>query len=173
MLTFSDRVEKFIPPRKGLKHVLRVVREALYNHPTGYGTDINSALEHLNRVTKRRTIAFVVSDFFAPDYRKMLSITNKRHDVIGVTIVDPAEIELPKAGLLRLHDAETQEPCLIDTSDPDVRRSYKEKSEKLIAKRKEAFRSTKVDNIDIRTDRSYTEPLIHFFKMRERRFSRI
>jgi uncharacterized protein (DUF58 family) len=172
MLTFTDRVEKFIPPRKGLKHVLRVIREALYNKPAGYKTDLNNVLEHLNRVTKRRTITFIISDFFATDFKKTLAITNKRHDVIAVTITDPAELRLPDAGIAKLHDAETGEPYIVDTSDPAVRKAYEERCERLVAERKELFHSAKVDNIDIMTDRSYIEPLIQFFKMRERRFIR-
>lgn len=172
MITFTDRVEKFIPPRKGLRHVLRVIREALYNKPAGYRTDINTVLEHLNRVAKRQTITFLVSDFFAPDFRKTLSITNKRHDVIAMTITDPAELMLPDSGIVKLHDAETGEPYVVDTSDPLVRRSYQAGANRLVAAREEIFRSTKVDNIDIYTDRSYVEPLIQFFRMRERRLAR-
>ena len=172
MLTFTDRVEKFIPPRKGLKHVLRVIREALYNKPAGYKTDLNNVLEHLNRVTKRRTITFIISDFFATDFKKTLAITNKRHDVIAVTITDPAELRLPDAGIAKLHDAETGEPYIVDTSDPAVRKAYEERCERLVDERKELFHSAKVDNIDIMTDCSYIEPLIQFFKMRERRFIR-
>jgi uncharacterized protein (DUF58 family) len=171
VLTFTDRVEKFIPPRKGVKHVLRVIREALYNKPVGYKTDINNVLEYLNRVTRRRTITFVISDFFAKDFKKTLSITNKRHDVIAVTITDPAELELPRAGIIKLHDAESGEPYEVDTQDPDARRIYWENSAAMIAKCEEVFRSTKVDNIYIRTDQPYAEPLMKFFKMRERRLS--
>jgi uncharacterized protein (DUF58 family) len=171
VLTFTDRVEKFIPPRKGVKHVLRVVREALYNKPSGYKTDINDVLEYLNRVTRRRTITFVISDFFAKDFKKTLSITNKRHDVIAVTITDPAELELPEAGVIKLHDAETGEPYVVDTSDPAVRRLFRKNSEQMIDRRKETFRSTKVDNIDIRTDKPYVEPLMQFFRMREKRLA--
>ena len=169
VLTFTDRVEKFIPPRKGVRHVLRVIREALYNKPVGYGTDINHVLEYLNRVTRRRTITFVISDFFSKDFKKTLSMTNKRHDVIAVTITDPAELELPRAGIIKLHDAETGEPYEVDTQDPKVRRIYGENSAEIIAGREEVFRSAKVDSIAIRTDQPYTEPLIKFFKMRERR----
>ncbi len=173
MITFTDGVEKFIPPRKGVKHVLRVVREALYNKPKGTKTDINNVLEHLNRVTTRSTISFIISDFFAPDFKKILSITNKRHDVIAITITDPAEIELPNAGIVMVHDAETGLPYTIDTSDRSVVESYKAKTKKMTEARKEVFRSVKVDNIDVKTDESYIEPLINFFKMRERRLRRI
>ena len=172
MLTFTDRVEKFIPPRKGVRHVLRVIREALYNKPAGSGTDVNNALEYLNGVSTRRTITFVVSDFFAPDFKKTLTITNKRHDVIAVTITDPAELELPRAGMLKLHDAETGAPYIIDTSDPGVQDLYKSRAERSTEGRRRLFRSTGVDNIVIRTDQSYVEPLIRFFRMRERRLVR-
>lgn len=172
MLTFTDRVEKYIPPRKGIRHVLRVIREALYNAPRGKGTDLNNILEHLNRLTTRRTITFVISDFFAPDFKKTLSITNKRHDVIAVAIADPAEIELPEAGIVKLHDAETGEPCVIDTSGRKARRIYKDNMEISNEERHKLFRSVNVDSIDLRTDRSYVEPLIRFFRMREKRLAR-
>ena len=172
MLTFTDRIEKFIPPRKGMRHVLRVIREALYNDPAGEGTDINNVLERLNRVTKRRTITFIVSDFFAPDFKKILSVTNKRHDMITVVVTDPAELELPDAGMMDVHDAETGAQYVIDTSDPAVRKFYKDRAEVLAAGRNKLFRSINVDRIDIRTDTSYVEPLIRFFRMRERRQAR-
>jgi len=169
MITFTDGVEKFIPPRKGLKHVLRVVREALYNKPEGSGTDINNVLEHLMRVAKRRSITFLVSDFISPDFRRALSIANKRHDVIAVNITDPSEREMPLAGLVKLHDAETGEPFTLDTSDAAMRNAYEENAKKMAEERIRIFNSAKVDNIDLFTDRSYVEPLIKFFKMRERR----
>jgi uncharacterized protein (DUF58 family) len=171
-MMFTDRVEKFIPPRKGSKHVLRVVREALQNKPAGTKTDLNFVLEHLNRVSKRRTIAFIISDFFTADFKKMLSVTNKRHDVIAVTINDPAEHELPNAGIVKLHDAETGERALVDTSNSRVRKSYAEQAQSVASARKAIFRSCKVDNIEISTDTSYIEPLMRFFKLRERRLVR-
>ena len=172
MFTFTDRIEKFIPARKGLRHVLRVIREALYNNPVGSGTDIKNALEHLNRVTTRRTITFVISDFFAPDFKKTLSITNKRHDVIAVNITDPSETKLPEAGIVKLHDAETGEPSLIDTSDRRLRELYSVRAEKLAEDRHQLFRSVNVDSIDISTAGSYVEPLIRFFRTREKRMMR-
>ncbi len=169
MLTFTDNIEKFIPPRKGVRHVLRVIREAIYNKPEGRGTDVNKVLEYLNRVTTRRTITFVISDFFAEDFKKTLSITNKRHDVIAVSVSDPAELELPKAGIAKLHDAETGSPYVIDTSNSSIRKLYESKTRATAEARHEVFRSVGVDNIDIRTDESYVQPLIRFFRMRERR----
>ena len=171
-MLFTDKVERFIPPRKGVKHVLRVVREALENKPQGTKTDINNVLEHLNRVTKRRVITFIISDFFADDYKKMLSVTNKRHDVIAVTISDPAEHELPNVGMINFHDAETGEPKLIDTSSKKNRQNYISQSLRLAKERKEIFRSCKVDNIEIDTVTPYVQPLMRFFKLRERRLIR-
>jgi uncharacterized protein (DUF58 family) len=111
----------------------------------------------------------VVSDFFANDFKKTLSITNKRHDVIAVTVTDPAELRLPRAGIVKLHDAETGSPYLVDTEDPGARKVYEEKAMRMDLERRRIFRSAGVDNIDIKTDESYVEPLIRFFRMRERR----
>ena len=141
---FTDRVEKFIPPRKGSKHVLRVIREALHNEPAGTKTDLNFVLEQLNRVSKRRTIVFIISDFFTTDFKKMLSMTNKRHDVIAVTINDPAEYDLPDAGIVKLHDAETGEKILVDTSNSRVRKAYREEAQSIANIRQEIFKSCKL-----------------------------
>lgn len=172
MISFTDRVEKFIPPRKGTKHVLRVIREAIYNQPQNRGTDINNALEYLNKVTTRRTVTFIVSDFFARDFKKELAITNKRHDVIAVAIIDPAELKLPESGIVNLQDAETGEAYTIDTSDKKVIDFYRTQAKKMSDERLKLFRSVNVDNINIRTDSSYVEPLIRFFRMREKRLAR-
>lgn len=169
MLTFSDRVEKYIPPRKGLKHVLRVIREAIYNEPRGKGTDINNILEHMNRVTKRNTITFIISDFMAPDFKKNLTITNKRHDVIAVDIIDPSEKVLPNAGIIKMHDSETGGAFLVDSSSRAVRRKYEDNAARFDIWKKDVFSSSGVDNIEIMTDTSYVQPLIRFFRMRERR----
>ncbi|MBU0683570.1 MAG: DUF58 domain-containing protein [Candidatus Omnitrophota bacterium] len=169
MITFTDGIEKFIPPRKGLKHVLRVIREALYNKPQGAKTDIKNVLEYLNRVMTRRTITFVVSDFLAPDFKKTLAIINKKHDVIAVNITDPAERKLPKTGLITLYDAENGSPLVLDTSDEDARNQYENRAMVSFVQRQQLFRSVNVDNIDIRTDESYVEPLTRFFRLRARR----
>lgn len=169
LIVFTDKIEKFVPPRKGLRHVLRVIREALYLKPQGRGTDISMALEYLNRVTKRRAIAFVISDFFDEGFKNRLSVSNRRHDIIALTITDPREIDLPDVGIVKLNDAETEESFYIDTSNLKLRRQYKEDALKRIKERQRFFRSINVDNIDIRTDIPYTAELIKFFKMRERR----
>ena len=119
LIIFTDKIEKFVPPRKGMRHVLRVIREALYYEPEGKGTNISHALEYLDRVTRRKAITFIISDFFDKDFKNLLSVSNKRHDVVAVTITDPREVDLPNIGIIKLKDAETGEDFLIDTSDSD------------------------------------------------------
>ena len=169
LIIFTDRIEKFIPPRKGLSHVLRVIREALYFKPEGSGTNIKAALEYLGKITSRRTVTFIVSDFYDSDFKKALSIANKRHDIITVTITDPLEIELKNIGIVKLDDPETGESYLIDTSSASLRKDYHRKSLQRFHERKKLFQSISVDSIDIRTDVPYSKTLIAFFKMRERR----
>lgn len=169
LIIFTDRIEKFVPPRKGLHHVLRVVREALYFNPKGRGTDIAGALRHLNNIISRRAIAFVISDFFAEDFKKSLSIANKKHDVVAVTITDPRESELPNAGIVELVDAETGKRYMIDTSSSKIRDRYRKKAREMREERAKAFGSVGVDHIDISTDRAYIDEFIKFFRMRKRR----
>lgn len=169
LIIFTDRIEKFVPPRKGLHHVLRVVREALYFNPKGRGTDIAGALRHLNNIISRRAIAFVISDFFAEDFKKSLSIANKKHDVVAITITDPRESELPNAGIVELVDAETGKRYMIDTSSAKIRDRYGKKAREMREERAKAFGSVGVDHIDISTDRAYIDEFIKFFRMRKRR----
>lgn len=169
LIIFTDRIEKFVPPRKGLHHVLRVVREALYFNPKGRGTDIAGALRHLNNIISRRAIAFVISDFFAEDFKKSLSIANKKHDVVAITITDPRESELPNAGIVELIDAETGKRYMIDTSSSKIRERYVKKAREIREERAKAFGSVGVDHIDISTDRAYIDEFIKFFRMRKRR----
>jgi len=169
LLIFTDRIEKFIPPRKGRPHVLRVIREALCFKPKGKGTDIEMALRFLNGVTTRRAVTFIISDFFAKDFKKSLSIANKRHDIIAVTITDPREISLPDVGLLELTDAETGGNYIIDTSNESIRNKYLSKSRETIESRRRLFNSVNVDHIDIFTNRPYVEEFIKFFQVRKKR----
>ena len=169
LIIFTDKIEKFIPAKKGLRHVLRVIREALYFKPEGKGTDIPLALEYLSRITRRKAICFLISDFFAKDFKKPLSIANKRHDAVAITITDRREIELPRVGIIRLSDAETGESVVLDTNDANFRRQYNQDALARIKERQKLLRSINVDNIDIRTDVPYMQELIRFFKMRERR----
>lgn len=169
LIIFTDRIEKFIPPRKGLQHVLRVIREALYFKPKGRGTDIAGALKYLDNVTTRRAVTFVISDFFTKDFKVPLSIANKKHDMVGITITDPREIELPNAGLVELTDAETGAIFLVDTSNLKLRNIYSSKARNLVEERARLFGSISMDHIDVRTDRPYVEELIKFFRMRKKR----
>ncbi|MBL7071390.1 MAG: DUF58 domain-containing protein [Candidatus Omnitrophica bacterium] len=171
LIIFTDRIEKFVPPRKGLRHVLRVIREALYFKPQGKGTDISLALEYLNKVTTRRAIAFVISDFFDEGYKNLLSVSNRRHDIIAVTITDPREVDLPNVGIIKMDDAETGEKVFVDTSDHQLRIRYKENAMKRIRERQKMLRSIAVDNIDIHTDMPYATELIKFFRTRGRRMA--
>jgi uncharacterized protein (DUF58 family) len=170
MIIFTDKIEKYIPPKKGSSHVLRLIREVLYFKPEHQRTDINCALEFLGRIIKRRCVVFLVSDFLNTGFEKMLSIANKRHDVIAIKIVDPREIELPNVGFIELEDTETGEEILIDTKDPKVRRSFKEYATREQTNLDMIFRSIDLDNIQILTDRSYVEPLMVFFKTRAKKF---
>lgn len=172
LIAFTDRIETFVPPGKGVRHVLRVLRDAMYFIPEGTGTDLSGSLEFVRRVTARRAIVFVLSDFHAQGYKKALSSANKRHDVIAVTITDPAELKLPDAGLIELEDGETGVSFLVDTSDRTVRRQYEERAAKRMEERKRLLASINVDHIDVRTNIPYDRTLVSFFRMRERRINR-
>jgi uncharacterized protein (DUF58 family) len=169
LIIFTDRIEIFVPPRKGLSHVLRIIREALYHKPEGKGTDIPAALEYLSKVIKRSSVAFVISDFYAKEYRKSLSVANRRHDVIAVSITDPGETDLPDIGIVNLEDAETGRSFLLDTSGPSIRSNFHANALRVFEERQKIFRSTDIDHIDIRTDLPYTGELYKFFRKRERR----
>jgi uncharacterized protein (DUF58 family) len=172
LVCFTDRIERFVPPGKGTRHLLRIIREALYTKPASRGTDIALALEYLNRVMKRRTVTFILSDFFAQDIEKPLAIAGKRHDLIAVTLIDPAELNLPEVGMIQLDDAETGKRHLIDTSDQKLRKEYSQKARARNGERQRFFNSVRLDHVDLRTDTPYLPTLIKFFRMREKRYSR-
>lgn len=169
LIIFSDRIEKFVPPRKGRGHVLRVLRELLYHEPEGTGTDIGEALGYLTRVIRRRAVVFVVSDFFGEDYRKPLSVAGRRHDVVAVRVADPREHDLPAMGFVELEDAETGSRILVDTTDRAFREAFDRESRSRREDAEKLFRSLKVDFVDINTDEPYFEPLSRFFRQRARR----
>lgn len=169
LILFTDRIEKFVPPKKGKTHVLRIIREVLYFEPEGKGTDISTALEYLIKVTKRKTVSFLVSDFIAEGFEHTLRIANKRHDIIAVSITDPRELEIPDVGFVELEDPETGETTLIDTSDRKIREEFNQLSTRNLKERSKLFRGMGVDLIDVRTNMSYVEPIMKFFRMRERR----
>ena len=170
MIMFTDKIEKFIPPKKGPKHVLRVIRELLCSQPTGKGTNISVALEYLNKITHRRTISFVVSDFIANDYAHAVRIANKRHDMIAITIADPREQELPNVGFIELRDAESGEILLLDTADSLARKEFGALNNRRRQEQSRLFRSMGVDEILINTNRHHVEPIVRFFRMREKRY---
>lgn len=169
LVMFSDHVELALRPKKGTRHVLRVIREVLSFRPQGRGTDIGAALEHLEHVTKRRCVTFLISDFLDPRAQAALKIANRRHDVIAVVLDDPREIMLPDIGLIEMEEAETGRRIVVDTSDPDVRAHFAQEAEQRRRERDRTLRSVDVDPILVRTDRPYAEALLRFFRMRERR----
>lgn len=170
LIIFTDEAEIFIPPRKGRRHVLRVIREILYYKPKGKTTDINSCLEYLNKVIKRKTVTFLVSDFLTGGYEKLLRITNKKHDIIAVITGDNRETFLPASGFIDLEDAETGEKILVDCNDKDFVERYTDSSLRMQARRDSLFKSMGIDFINIATDVPYTNSLISFFKRRAKRF---
>ena len=169
LIMFTDQVEKFVPPKKGKKHVLRVIRELLYFEPENVKTDISKALEYLNKVIPRRAVVFLVSDFIAGGFKRDLVLSSKRHDLVAINIIDPREKELPNVGLIELEDAETGERILIDTRGGKTRRRYEEFCSSELNARRQLFRSSGVDSIEINTGKPYFNELIRFFRMRERR----
>jgi len=170
LLLFTDKVEKFIAPKKGRPHVLRVIRELLYYKAKGKKTSINTALEYLGKVLKKKTVVFLISDFIDSGYEKLLRILNKRHDIIGISISDPRETHLPSIGLLEFEDAETGERLYLDSSDDFLRNELKKRRDSFVESRNKAFKSMSMDSVDISTDRSYIKPLILFFRTRAKRF---
>ncbi len=169
LIIFSDHVEKFIPPKKGKNHVWRVIKEVIEHNPVSTRTDISGALDYLNKVSRKKAVTFLISDFISDNYERALRITGKKHDLISVSITDPRELVLPRAGIVELLDAETGETVLIDTSDANFRKGYSLLSQKNLNDRFELFRSANIDYIDIRTDVPYIDPIMKFFRVREKR----
>jgi len=170
LLIFTDKVEKYIPPHKGRGHVLRVIRELLYFKPESTQTNIANGLEYLLKGLKRRSIVFVVSDFDDDNFMKPLRVLNQKHDVVAIQMLDKREQELPPVGLVKMRDAETGEEIWVNTLDRNFTKLY---SEYIKEKRQIFSKETKTMNIDlvqIDAGESYIEPLVKFFKMRERRF---
>lgn len=170
LLIFTDRVEKFIPPKKGRKHVLRVIRELLTFSPTHPRTDMVQALDYINNVLTRKSVVFLISDFFTENIRSSLAITNKHHDLIAITVSDPREAKLPPAGLLEFEDAETGELVLIDTSSGEVRSTFERHAGGEHQELMGLLRSLDIDHVALSTDEDYTKPLMRFFRERARRF---
>jgi len=180
LIAFTDQVELHIPPRKGRRHVLRLIRDLLVLEPIRRGTDVTQALDYLNRTLKRRAIIFLISDFLIPynrpdalkAYEHMLLVTNRRHDLVAVSVTDPREMVWPDAGLVVLEDAETGASAWVDTGHPGWRLAFTRQAAARRAARDHAFARAQVDHIDLTVGEDYVEPLLAFFKARERRWRR-
>ena len=166
LICFTNNVEHFVPPQKGKKHVLRVVRDILSFQPNHIGTDISQALRFANQVLKPHSLIFLISDFKDTDYQKQLRVTNKRHTLIAITLEDRRESEMPDVGLIELVDAETGRHTLIDSTSDQIRNLFVEQNKIAINERQKTFKSNQVDSINIQTDQSYILPLIRFFRQR-------
>ncbi len=165
-ILFSDQVEKYIPPSKGKKNILRIIRELIYFQPESKGTDVKVALEYLNNVQKKRSIVFIMSDFKTGAFDKGLLIASRRHDVVGMHFYDEKEKNMPNVGLLRVRDNETGELTTIDTGSSKVRTAIRESFLSHRNQFVETFRKTGSDTIDIKTDENYITTLLQFFKKR-------
>jgi len=171
LILFTDRIERFVPPKKGRSHVMRVVTEILNASPEGEGTDLGVALDLLGGVGKRRTVAFLISDFIANQYEKPLKVVSAKHDVIPIHIVDPREDELPDVGLALIEDLETGELVEVDTSDSVVRAEYAREAQRQRAAREHLFRRLQLDHVRVSTDRDFVRPLTELFRLRQRRLT--
>jgi len=170
LILFSDHIEKFVPPRKGKTHVLRIIRELLSFEPKGKTTNIKTALEYLNNTIKKRSIVFFISDFIDEGYEKILRIAGKKHDFIGIVLNDQKELEIPKIGLVKFQDAETGEERFIDTTDKNFQKQYNDYIQKSRDNRRSLFLSSRLDAIQINTHLPYIKPLVDFFRLRGRRW---
>jgi len=170
VIFFSDKVEKFIPPAKGSKHILRIIHEMLNFRPESKRTDISEALKYLTNAIKKRSTTFIISDFMDSNYKKAMQIASRKHDIAALHIYDTAETGIPDIGLIKISDPETGREQWIDTSFAPVRKAYKQWWSRHNDSMKYIFNSAGVDWISIRTDEDYVKPLLKLFKMRESRF---
>lgn len=166
VLFFSDKIEKYIPPKKGKSHILRIIRDLIEFEPESTQTNIEHALRYFTNVVKKRSIAFLISDFMADDYKDALKITNRKHDLVALHIYDKRELELPNIGLAKLKDAETGKYTWVDTGNKDVRAHYKLVGKKRDLYLKDLFNKCGVDVASIGTHESYVQPLMSLFKRR-------
>jgi uncharacterized protein (DUF58 family) len=171
-ILFTDRIEHVVPPRKGRRHALRLMRDLLVFEPEGTGTDIGMALEYAGKMLSHKSIIFVVSDFQSEDLEQPLKLLAQRHDVVAVTVDDPSERELPDLGLARFIDPETGRTVDVDTSDPNVRARFAEAVAEEVGARRRLLRRLAIDEIPIHTEGGVVDPLIKFFRTRETRSRR-
>jgi uncharacterized protein (DUF58 family) len=166
LLAFTDRIEKFVPPRKGTQHVLRVIRELLAHEPVGNGTDIAGALEYFRHVQRRRCTAFLVSDFQDDGWEQAIRVVRRKHDLVAIDVGDRRELELPEVGLLEMRDAESGELVLLDTSSKTVRNAWSAQAVKDADRRLGWMRRHRIDRLPIQTGESFVETLSAFFRQR-------
>lgn len=171
-ILFTDEVEKYIPPKKGKKHVLRVIRELLTFRPESQGTDVEEALRFLAKVIRRRATVFLISDFLADNFEKALAAVRGKHDVIAVRTSDPREATLPDVGLVTLQDAETGEVVVADSRSARVREMFQSRSAELRTRQDDLLRSLEIDELEITTGKPYIRELSNFFRMREKKMYR-
>jgi len=171
LVLFTDRIERFVPPKKGRGHVMRVVTEILNAQPEGEGTDVRKALDLLGSLSKRRSVAFCISDFIDDGFEKALRVASKRHDLIPVQVVDPREEELPDVGIALVEDLETGELVEVDTSDPRVRDAFARSVHTQRARREQLFRRLRVDHVTVKTDGDYVRPIADLFRRRQKRMA--
>jgi uncharacterized protein (DUF58 family) len=168
MLLFSDEVEQFVPPRKGRRHVLRLIRDVFSCEPSSRGTDLAAAFRYVLRVLRRQAVVLVISDFFDDGYADTLRALAHRHDTVGVHLQDPREEELPDVGLVDLTDAETGETRVLDTRSKEARRAFRERAYEQQRRVKRELRRAQAGHIPVRTDKDYLDPLVRFFRRRKR-----
>ena len=167
VIFFSDRIEKYIPPQKGKKHVLAIISEMLQFQPVQRGTDIGKAIQYISNAQKKRCTTFVISDFFDPKpYQKSLQIANSKHDVVAIQVYDPREQELPDVGLLKVRDAESGQERWVDTSSRKVREAYAQWWQTMQSQMADAFMRSRVDSVSIRTDEDFVPALLSLFQRR-------
>jgi len=171
LMIFTDKIELYIPPRQGRRHVLRLIHELLAFEPEGTGTDLKLALDSMNQILKRRSVIFLVSDFIddASRYTKSLFMTNRKHDVIAVDLHDPLETDIADVGMLTLEDAESGDLISVDTSDPAWRQHFARKAVAMATAKRQALASAGVDRVEINTDQDYAKALTLFFQKRNKR----
>lgn len=169
LLLFSSRIEKYLPPKKGLRHALRVVRELLVTEPQERGTDLGQALSFLRSVQRRTCICFVLSDFLTTGYEQALKVASKHYDLIAVRVSDPGEKSLPPLKLVTLQDLEAQQERLVDLSNPAFRAAFAQQVEQRLERQDRLFHQLGVGLIDLQTDQTYEKAIHRFFKSREKR----
>ena len=166
LICFTDRIELYIPPKRGMQHILRMAREILYMEPKGHGTNLGVATDLLMRLTKRPSVAFMLSDFHAGGFESSLRLAARKHDLTAISLTDPRELELPRAVLVALRDSETGQRTLIDTEDRRQRDAYAQAAAERVAARRRMLAGLGIDEVPLRTDRSYIQPLMTYFKAR-------